>query len=429
MIARNFYSKNFNILKPEVDWKGNEPSVAELEFQITTFLTAILYIFFGVKDWVGRIIPILFSLLATIYIYRLIKFYFEEKPALFTAFVYSILPLNVFFTRVPMPDSGMLFFSIASLYHFSSYIKNGNNKQFILAIIFTSLAFLSKLPGLCILIPLAFIPFSKYKFKVILNKKVWLFFLLTLAITVSYYVYIHYSADIKIFPYKIGTDKWGTPKIWQDSLFYITLYSRFKTIIFTPIGLVLLAFGLFLTGRNIFFHIWLFSVILYFFAVGKGNQVHSYYQLPIIPVGSLFIGLTLYNIYRIKYLKYFSFVLCIALFYVSIPNLLPLYGMYAYPSYEAAMKLKEIDRENSLILSVPYRKDVMPELLYYANRKGWVIPPEQLSFEKIEEYKNKGVKYMVMIEPYYLDKNIKKYLGNEVIYKEDSFAIVKLKEN
>jgi len=286
MIARNFYSKNFNILKPEVDWNGNEPSVAEYELQITTFLTSILYIFFGVKDWVGRIIPIAFAVLSTIYIYKLIKLYFEEELALFTAFVYSILPLNVFFTRVLMPDSGMLFFSAASLYYFSSYIKKENNKEFILAIIFTSLAFLSKLPGLCILIPLAFVAFRRYKLKIISNKRVWLFFLITTAIPILYYAYMHYAADIKMFSYKIGTDKWGSIKIWQSSLFYKTLFLRFRTIIFTPLGLLLLVFGLFLNGRNAFFHIWLFSVVLYFFATGKGNQFHSYYQLPIIPVGS-----------------------------------------------------------------------------------------------------------------------------------------------
>ena len=108
-------------------------------------------------------------------------------------------------------------------------------------------------------------------------------------------------------------------------------------------------------------------------------------------------------------------------------HLLPLYEMYAYPAYEAAMKLKEIDNLNSLILSVPHRSDIMPELLYYANRKGWVIWPDQLSFKKIEEYKNKDVKYMVMTLPDYLNEKYQRYLNSKMICSENNFLIVKLR--
>jgi len=425
MIAKNFYYRNFNILKPEVDWRGNEPSVGEYEFQVTTFLSAILYIFFGIKDWVGRIVPILFSLLSIVYIYRLVKFYFEEIPALFTAFVYAILPLNLFFTRTPMPDSGMLFFSIASVFHYSKYIKGENIKEFVLALVFTSLAFLSKFPGLCVLPPLVFIAFGKYKHGVASKGKVWLFFLIALSVAAVYYGYMHHAADIKMYTYKIGADKWGSMQVWQSSLFYKTLYSRLTTVIFTQLGAVLLVCGIFLAGKNFLFHVWLFSVILYFFAVGKGNQIHSYYQMPILPAGSLFIGLALYRIFQIRYVKYLSFGLCTVLLYLSVSNVLPLYRMYAYTSYEAAMKLKEIDSSQGVILSVLYRRDVMPELLYYADRKGWVISPEQLTLENVERYKNRGVEYIVVMQPSYINSAIKPYLDSKAIHKGERFIIVK----
>lgn len=424
MIARNFYRNNFNILRPEIDWNGDEPSVIELEFQITPYLTSILYIFFGIKDWVGRIVPIIFSLLSIIYIYKLIEFYHNSRLALFSTFVYAILPLNVFFTRVLMPESGMILFSIAALYYFSRFTKYEKQMDFILSIIFTTLAFLSKLSSVYLIFPLAYIVFLKYKFKFITNKRIWLFFLITLLITALYYGYMHYNADIKIMPYKIGADKWGNLQIWNDSNYYKTLFLRFRTIIFTSIGLLLLIAGLILGRQNLFFYSWLGSVILYFFVVAKGNAVHTYYQMPIIPIGAYFIGIALYRIYKIRRLRIFSYVMCLVLLYASLVTLLPLYGMYAYSVYPAASKLQEIDPDNSLVLSVPHRKDTMPELLYYADRKGWVIRPSELSDEKIEEYIKKGVKYMVMTEPNYLKS--KDNLWGQGAYITDNFIILKI---
>ena len=145
MIAKNFLHNDFNIFRPEIDWKGNDASIQEEPLSITAFSTSILYVVFGMTDAVGRVISIIFSLLAIVYLFRLIKLYFNEKLALFTVFVYAILPLNVFFTRVLMQQSATIFLTIASLYYFSVYLSNENKQNLTLAIIFTSLVFLSRL--------------------------------------------------------------------------------------------------------------------------------------------------------------------------------------------------------------------------------------------------------------------------------------------
>jgi len=421
------YRNNFNILRPEVDWNGDEPSVIELELQITPFLTSILYTFFGIKDWVGRIIPIVFSLMSIIYLYKLIELYYNKKMALFSAFVFTILPLNVFFSRVLMPESGMILFSIASLYYFSRFNRYEKQGDFIFSLIFTTLAFLSKLSNLYLLFPLLVILISKKGLKFITNKKIWLFFFVVILIPVLYYGYMHYNADIKIMPYQIGTDsKWGNLEVWNSSSFYKTLFFRFHTIIFTSLGLLLFIASLILGKKNLFFYSWLGSVILYFFVVAKGNEIHTYYQMPILPIGSFFIGLMLYKIYKIRKLKLVSFLFCSVLFYLSISNLLPLYNMYAYSVYPAAIKLNEIDLNNSLVLSIPHRMDIMPELLYYADRKGWIIRPDKLSDETIEKYKEKKVKYIVLTEPFYLDQQTRDNLKNHEVYKGDNFIILEI---
>lgn len=428
-IAQNFYYNGFNILSPELNTHGNESSVVELELQITPFLTALLYPIFGVQDWVGRVIPIIFSLLSIIFFYKITKLYFDEKLALFSTFIFSILPLNVFFSRVLMPESGMIFLLLAGLYYFSKFNKTDENKDFILALVFITFTFLSKLSTLYLLIPLSFIAFNRYGIKAFLNKKILLLFSIPLLITFMYYFYIHQTADIKLIPYRPGTDKWGSINIWFNVDFYKTLFIRLETIIFTQLGYLLFLIGIvigFLETRAKFFYFWLLAVILYIFIIANGNFIHSYYQLPLLVVGSFFIGLVLYKIYQKKHFKLIAFGLAAFILYLSINNGQPLYRLYAISAFEAAEKLKEIDQQDSLVLSVLHRQDIRPELLYYANRKGWVIWPDQLSIETLEYYKNQGVKYIVMTQPFYLsalDINLQNYLRNHKIYQADSFVI------
>lgn len=100
--------------------------------------------------------------------------------------------------------------------------------------------------------------------------------------------------------------------------------------------------------------------------------------------------------------------------------------MYAYPAYEAGIRLKDIDASNSLILVVPYRNDMSPEILYYANRKGWVERADNLTVEMIEEYKDKGVEYLVTTHSCYPDNQVREYLSKKESYPGWGYLIVKL---
>ena len=423
MIARNFYRNGFNILKPEIDFLGGS-KVVELELQITPYLTAFLYLFFGIKDWVGRIIPIIFSLLSIVYLYNLIKLYYNSKLALFVCFVYSILPLNVFFSRVLMPESGMLFFSIAALYHYSIYLKKGGKKEFLFSIFFISLSFLSKLPNLYLLLPLLFVTWKK-GFNFIFKKRIVVIFFISLLSTFLYYFYIHFTADFNIIPYTNLSNLWGNINVLLDKSFYKVLFSRLASTVFTELGLFLLILGLIYSKRNSFFVAWLFSVIIYIFVLGSGNKIHSYYQLPLIPIGSYFIGNSLFNLFKSKY-KLIVWPICALLLYLSVIHLLPMYNMYAYTALEAGDKIKEIDFEDSLIITVPHRIDMLPETLYYADRKGWKIRPYELNIQSIQSHKDQGAKYLIMLHPTYLDTDLKTYLYPKIVFSSNNYIIARI---
>jgi hypothetical protein len=122
-------------------------------------------------------------------------------------------------------------------------------------------------------------------------------------------------------------------------------------------------------------------------------------------------------------------VLCYLIPYYSAKNLEPMYEIYAGSCRDAAVKLQAIDIYDSLILSVPHQRGLMPELLYYADRKGWVVYPEELTPEVAEDYKRRGAVYLVMTEPYYLAQNrsfIEDYLNTKEGFTGSNFLIVKL---
>lgn len=425
-IARNFSKHGFNILKPEVDWAGDGPSVAELEFQITPLLTAGLYAIWGVQDWVGRVVPILFWLVAAVYFFLLVRSTASGEMALFSSFVFAVLPLSVFFTRVPMPESGATFFAIASMYHLAVYRRGARPQHYWLAMLFASLALLSKLTNLFLVAPLLFILLERRESRPVAFERIVAFFAIPLALTAAYYAYMHSTADIRLIPYTLGSDKWGNLGTWLNPVFYKVLWSRLLTVIFTAPGLLLLLIGLFLPVASRRFHIWLLAALGYVFVVATGNLVHTYYQMPLIPAGAFFIGLALHRLYASERIRVAALVACAVLLYSAVANLLPMYGMYAIPAYEAARRLNEVDRSRSLVLFVPHRPDINPEMLYYADRKGWIISPQQVSVATIEEFKRRGAMYLVLPVSGRLSSDLKTYFSEKLVWSAGTYLLFRL---
>lgn len=425
-IARNFSRTGFNILRPELDMFGPGRTVVELELQVTTFLTALLYTIWGIQHWVGRVVPILFSLGAIVYFDRLVSLHFGQRRALLSTFVFAILPLNVYFSRVLMPESAAMFFAIASVYHWSVYVQKETNLQYALAAGFAALAFLLKLINLYLLIPLAALAVTRYGRRSWLNARLWLFALITLTVTAAYYGYMHVTADIKLIPYQVGTGQWANLNILTSPVLYRTLADRLHTIIFTDLGVILLVVGFLLPAHNQLFRIWFLSALAYTFAVATFSFIHTYYQMPLIPAGAYFIGSALERFYAWGRLRLTTGLLCAALLAQAIANLLPMYALNAYPAYEAARALTIIDTSGAAILSVPHQRGRAPEILYYADRKGWAIQPDELSIAAVDRFRALGARYLVIADHRIIPDDLRRYLAGYPLWQWERVLIVRL---
>jgi len=96
-----------------------------------------------------------------------------------------------------------------------------------------------------------------------------------------------------------------------------------------------------------------------------------------------------------------------------------------YPVQIAGKIVDETALENDLIIGCIWGG---PELLYYCNRKGWIMDSNFCSIKRIEKRRQEGADYFVTTKQNVIDKSVLDYLKDkyEVIRATNEFLIVKL---
>jgi hypothetical protein len=118
----------------------------------------------GVQFWSARLIIILFSVATIPVLYLLVKKLTEDNEyvALTAAFIYSILPLAVFFGRNIQPEAPALFFLVLGLYFYVRWIDDFTTKHIVFSGLALMMCSLFKPTFLIGMIPMLFLfPFSE----------------------------------------------------------------------------------------------------------------------------------------------------------------------------------------------------------------------------------------------------------------------------
>jgi 4-amino-4-deoxy-L-arabinose transferase-like glycosyltransferase len=386
-LARNFHDSGEGILYPRADWGGG--GYVETEFQAYTYLVSLMYGIVGVHEAIGRLISVLFSILAIAGVYFLARRFYDENVGLIASTVYAVLPLTMFYGRAFMPESMMLSLIIWGLYFFDRWRESQQWTDMSVAWVLLTLAVLLKIPTLYIGMPLLFIASTHGGglLQALRSLRLWLFAAALVAATALWYAHA-YSLFLQTgntFGIWTGsTNKWGE----YDSLLTVKFYNDilFKSIAerhLTWPGTVLLIGGLFVrraSRREWFAEWWMLAVLVYFLVVNKGNQVHEYYQLPFIPPAAIVIARMLEALRaHLPRLQRNARRFAATMSIVLIAALLLLSGMRynALLAGErdsaiiefAAMAQRRIP-DDAKVLTVG---DGNPLLLYLLHRKGWIV--------------------------------------------------------
>lgn len=428
-IAKNYYENGFDILNPEIDWGGVNNHV-ESEFQLYPFVVSLLYYLFGFTEIWGRLVSILCSLFTVFGLYLLTKSIINKKTALWSAFIYAILPLNIYFARVMMPEATMMMAIVFGIYFFYKWIEYDRTQYLILSCLFTTIAVLLKIPTLYIGLPLLYLAYQKYRLKTFLNWKLILYTLAVLVLTALWYYHAHqlYENGGRTFQiWEFGSDKWGNFKLWiTPGFYYDIIYGSLIQRHLTYPGFIICLIGFFIKRENKYeklFDVWVISLLIYVLIVAQGNRQHDYYQLPIILPLVVFIG-KVFGKYltevRINFIKYktryslliISLILILFFSFRFVNGLMKMENLYL-PYFTIAKEVKKVSGKNDLIITLC---DGNPIYLYTADRKGWISAREQFDNEYLEQRIKEGAKLFTG-EKRWIESDKSKFLFAQVLQK------------
>jgi 4-amino-4-deoxy-L-arabinose transferase-like glycosyltransferase len=409
MIAENFYRHGFRLFYPQINWAGNGPGYVGTEFQLVPFITSLFYIYFGVHEWIGRAVSVLFFAVSVPFFYLLVRKISNERSALLAVGIYICTPLGIYASRSFMPDMASLSLSIAALYLFAEWLERGRAPWlFTVVCLATSLAILVKLPAVIIGLPLLYMAWKKYGARWMVRRELWAFAALSLLLPLAWYVHA-YFLSIRHFPYHF----FGAGGIqikdlgWYMGILHWTVTESLTPIVFGAmlIGSVLPSHATF--GRV--FHWWLMALLLFVFLAGEGNR-HQWYQLPIVPVAAAFAGLAcdfaLRTCAQLTGAKIAAVLCCIfyaALAYLSYSSLKPLYEPQPQriQAWQVGNALNHITPADALVIVAD---DGDPTAIYYSRRKGWHFLQDgmfkgyplnsQQAIMQLEKWRAEGANYL-----------------------------------
>jgi len=402
-VTRNFIKEGFNPFFPKYDDMSgvsenpiiNPARFRFVEFPIYNIAVYPLYIFFGINETYHRLISVIFSLGSIAFIFFLVKKYSGSFAGFVSAFVFAVLPFNVFFSRTILPEPTLVFFALGMVYFIDKWIWESASpfgseplrvedwRSGVVGFIFMAIAFLMKPYAVFFFLPLLYSVFLKHN-----SKKFWVkFFLYTF---VALLPFILWRLWILQQPQGIPVSNWlfnGDGIRFRPAFWWWIISERIGREILGVTGFALLIIGFIVRPKNgnYFLHLLALSSFLFIVVFATGNVRHNYYQILFVPAASIFFGLGFVHLIKgnnIFLPRIWTIVLAVGLFTLSFAFSYKIvkefYKINNPVMIEAGKKANQILPKDAIVLA-PYNGD--SAFLYQTNRPGFaaeVLPIPEL---------------------------------------------------
>ncbi|MEK6830525.1 MAG: glycosyltransferase family 39 protein, partial [Nanoarchaeota archaeon] len=402
-------------------WAGVNTNLIDIWYYRRGFLWALISALFfkiGLGELSIRFLVVLFSTGIVFISYLLISEMFDKKTALLTSLPIALSWIFIFFTGRLLTEIPATFFLLTALFFFwKGFMKNSSTKYFILFGLFSALTVLIRMQYLMFAIPIFIFALLKEKYKLFINKKLWLSLVIFIILLLPH-LYIYYkhfgnpvldltnyylgieglsksgevgvelakTSDLFLYfnnlPYILDANQRG-----YSSLFTISpIYSLFV------IGFFLFFIDLFLGVDKIFneefiqkkFFVLSFIVFGFLFLGYMAPQLEQRYVMPIMPF------LFLVAIYPIQVISGFLkekinkktiiIVFLIILLLLLIPNYKAGFNLIESKklSYQEVKMAGEWIKQNSLPSDIVIGSG-LPQLTYYSERS---VYPFELAYRR-----------------------------------------------
>jgi hypothetical protein len=373
MIADNLHRHGFNVFYPRIGWAGPAPGYVGAEFPLVPLLAALLYRIFGVQDWIGRVVSIVFFTVSLPVVFLLVKRVYGARAALLALAMYCTVPVGLFSARSFMPDTASLTLALVAVWLFVRWLDHERPWVLVGAGCAAAVALLVKLAAVSIAIPILALAVRKYGGRRMLARvDLWAAALLVGLVTAVWYLHGYRISRVHP-PYHYfgagwvglaGTDTYG-------SVLRLIVVSELTPVV------VVLALGGLVLGRGRaggwVFHWWLVGALMFVLPLTPGY--HPWYALAFVPPVAGLAGAALDRAER-RLGKVGGSTLgraaiglvFIVLIVSSWHAVSPLYEPWNDPAYRAGKALDRLSPADALVAVVDGGD---PTALYYSRRHGW----------------------------------------------------------
>lgn len=396
-ITRNLYREGFDIFSPSVRFYGPGPGFLMFEFPAYNLAVAGLYAILGFESEIlGRAFSIFGWIFSFFFLWQLSNKYIGRIGTTTALFFYTFSPLSVMISRSFQPDQWMLTLTLGAIYFIIKWSeKIGKIHLYLSSILFLLLAILVKIPA--IIFTFGTIAFFLLKVRTRNFLKI-IYLILALLPALVWYAFILISRENIAFGENYNRSFFFSSKLIINLNYYSTIFGHLLNFVLLPVGILLFAIGISikLVKNQFFLYWWLVSVGIYFLIFNVHNTVHEYYNLPILPIAAIFIGLGFEKfLAQLKNIAIprgmFMAGIFVLIFLMFLPPIIArawkLIDRYTFV-LETAEEIKRLTSSNDLIVG---SMDAGPTLVYYADRTGWGLDlnPERLTdYERAALYKN-----------------------------------------
>ena len=420
--ARDLYLHGMNILRPSVCWLGGHRTVI-FEFPLHEAIVALFYLLLGPKILWARLVTFGFFLGSAYYFFKVIEYVASRRLAKLATVVYMALPMSLFYSRAVHLDFCVLFFAHGMLYYLLRGYDEEKTGLIALGSLFAALGFLIKAPYLFYLaFPLAFHILRRLKVKRLL---VWSpILVLPVVLFVLWRAHVA-KVNARAPDWTFISDYHKFIDVHEVRWYFGTLADRLKlanwavlvrrvvTNVTTVFGAYLVLVGVLAKPAEnrgtTFFRLWgvgLAAYLLIFFTL---NVVHTYWQMPFVPVAAIFVGIALEWLFWARGAEPargpnlpFLATLCALVGFSVLHTETPGTGFYGidWRRIHQGQIIRDHTPENALlILAQPerhYHGFGDPRALYTAGRSGWNVNLAELNQAFLASLRAAGAHYLVV---------------------------------
>ncbi len=323
----------------------------------------------------SRVVAAIFSLGTLVGIYLIGKAWSGRRVGFFSALAFAIIPYAVYYLRAILPESPFIFFIVWSILGFQYWIDKKSWKWFVISLVSFAAAMLLK-PFILFLAPVyAVLSLKAFQLKIWKKWQLIIFVILGIIPFILWRKWIlQYPSGIPVSDWLFNSDGIRFRPAWFRWLFF----ERLTKLILGWIAVPLFAAGVVIKSKNwVNYLAWGLGGFIYIATIATGNVRHDYYQVFLLPIICLLVGLGMSNLVNLKFIKLphevkMGVVIGILLAGAFTANILYVRAYYrTRPDWEEAGRAADKLLPKDAKVIAPAFGDTA--FLFQTNRTGWPI--------------------------------------------------------